>query len=59
MTLPMPVRYLEEISNHITTYFGDSFVLPEGKSSIVHVDIHVVRPNSDRPYFHLAYLRDG
>jgi Suppressor of fused protein (SUFU) len=34
--------------------FGtDAFVLHEKKSSTVHVDLHVVRPNHSRPYFTL------
>ena len=52
--LPTPIRYLSEITEHITKYFGtDFFVLDERKSSIVHVDVHVVRPTPARPYFTL------
>jgi hypothetical protein len=54
MKVPTPIRYLTEISNHIKEYFGDnSFILHEDKSSIVHVDIHVVRPSAERPFFTL------
>lgn len=52
--LPTPIRYLSEISNHIEKRFGKgSFVLPEEKSRTVHVDLHVVPPNSDRQFFTL------
>ncbi len=52
--LPTPIRYLTEISNHIERHFGvNSFVLHEEKSTTVHVDVHVVPPDSDRPYFTL------
>src|SRR5215472_12015574 len=52
--LPTPIRYLTEISGHIQKHFGtDSFVLHEEKSATVHVDLHVVPPNPDRPYFTL------
>jgi hypothetical protein len=54
MRAPTPIRYLREITAHIEAHFGnDFFVLHEKKSSIVHVDIHVVTPNSDRPFFTL------
>ena len=53
-SLPTPIRYLTEISNHVQSHFGKtSFVLHEEKSSTVHVDVHVVPPNSNRPYFTL------
>lgn len=52
--LPTPARYLSEISNHVQNHFGStSFVLHEEKSVTVHVDVHVVPPNADRPYFTL------
>jgi hypothetical protein len=52
--VPTPIRYLPTITNHIEKYFGtDFFVLHEEKSSTVHVDTHVVRPTTDRPYFTL------
>lgn len=54
MGLPTPVRYLSEMSNHVQNHFGrTSFVLHEEKSATVHVDVHVVPPNADRPYFTL------
>jgi hypothetical protein len=50
--LPTRIRYLREISTHITKHFGpDHFVLHEIQSSTVHIDLHVVRPKSNRPYF--------
>jgi len=53
-SVPTPIRYLQDITNHIEKYFGtDFFVLHEEKSSTVHVDVHVVRPNPTRPYFTL------
>jgi len=49
-----PIRYLPTITDHIERYFGtDFFVLDEKKSSVVHVDVHVVRPTPIRPYFTL------
>jgi hypothetical protein len=52
--VPTPIRYLQTIADHIETYFGtDFFVLDEKKSSVVHVDVHVVRPIPSRPYFTL------
>jgi hypothetical protein len=54
MRVPTPIRYLREITAHIETHFGkDCFVLHEKKSSTVHVDVHVVMPNSERPFFTL------
>jgi hypothetical protein len=54
MNVPTPIRYLPTISEHILTHCGDdSFVLHEKKSSTIHVDIHVVRPNQEKPYFTL------
>lgn len=54
MGLPTPVRYLSEMSNHVQNHFGrTSFVLHEEKSATVQVDVHVVPPNADRPYFTL------
>jgi Suppressor of fused protein (SUFU) len=54
MSVPTPIRYLQEITAHIETYFGkDYFVLHERKSSTVHVDLHVVMPNPERPFFTL------
>jgi hypothetical protein len=54
MNVPVPIRYLTEITNHIRDYFGDnSFVLHEKESSTVHVDVHVVRPTAERPFFTL------
>jgi hypothetical protein len=51
---PAPIRYLTDISTHITRHFGPkSFVLHEHKSSIVHVDIHVVPPTDECPFFTL------
>jgi hypothetical protein len=56
--VPTPIRYLRTITDHIERYFGtDFFVLDEKKSSVVHVDIHVVRPTPTRPYF--ALLTSG
>jgi len=53
-SVPTPIRYLPDITNHITKYFGaDCFVLHERKSSTVHLDVHVVRPSPIRPYFTL------
>jgi hypothetical protein len=50
--LPTPIRYLKEISGNIEKHFGrGSFVLHEEKSATAHVDLHVVPPNPDRPYF--------
>jgi hypothetical protein len=52
--VPTPIRYLPTITDHIERYFGtDFFVLDEKKSSVVHVDVHVVRPTPTRPYFTL------
>ncbi|HKN76843.1 MAG TPA: suppressor of fused domain protein [Candidatus Acidoferrum sp.] len=52
--MPTPIRYLDEIDAHITRRFGkNSFVLHEEKSSTVHVDIHVVMPSPDRPFYTL------
>jgi hypothetical protein len=52
--VPTPIRYLRTITDHIERYFGtDFFVLDEKKSSVVHVDVHVVRPTPTRPYFTL------
>lgn len=52
--VPTPIRYLRTITEHIERYFGtDFFVLDEKKSSVVHVDVHVVRPTPTRPYFTL------
>jgi len=52
--VPTPIRYLQTITDHIETYFGtDFFVLDEKKSSVVHVDVHVVRPTPTRPHFTL------
>ena len=52
--VPTPIRYLPTITDHIERYFGtDFFVLDEKKSSVVHVDVHVVRPTPIRPYFTL------
>ena len=52
--VPTPIRYLPAITNHIEKYFGtDFFVLHEEKSATVHVDVHVVRPTTIRPYFTL------
>jgi hypothetical protein len=54
MNVPTPIRYLPAISEQIHAHFGDdSFVLHEATSSTVHVDLHVVRPNPQRPYFTL------
>jgi len=54
MSVPTPIRYLDEIDAHIATHFGkDSFVLHEEKSSTVHVDVHVVMPKSERPFYTL------
>ena len=52
--VPTPIRYLPTITDHIERYFGtDFFVLDEKKSSVVHVDVHVVCPTPTRPYFTL------
>jgi hypothetical protein len=52
--VPTPIRYLPTITDHIEKYFGkDFFVLDEEQSSTVHVDVHVVRPTSKRPFFTL------
>lgn len=54
MNQPTPIRHLPEIHQHIRTHFSDdSYVLHEKTSSTIHVDIHAVRPNSQRPYFTL------
>jgi Suppressor of fused protein (SUFU) len=54
MNVPTPICYPTEISHHLSEHFGDnSFVLHEDKSAIVHVDLHVVRPSVERPYFML------
>jgi hypothetical protein len=54
MRVPTPIRYLREITAHIEGHFGnDFFVLHEKKSSILHVDIHVVMPSRARPFFTL------
>jgi hypothetical protein len=54
MRVPTPIRYLREIKAHIEGHFGkDYFVLHEKKSSTVHVDVHVVVPNAERPFFTL------
>jgi Suppressor of fused protein (SUFU) len=53
-TVPTPIRYWSSITEHIKKHFGkDYFVLHEKKSSIVHIDVYVVRSNEDRPYFTL------
>jgi hypothetical protein len=49
-----PIRSLETITRHIEKYFGSEFyVLDENVSSIVHIDVHVVHPTADRPFFTL------
>jgi hypothetical protein len=50
-----PIRYLQDIKDHIKKHFGDdSFWLHEDRSSVVHVDVHVVRPSAERPFFTLT-----
>lgn len=54
MRIPAPIRYLDEVNEHIKEHFGtDFFVLHEEKSATIHVDIHVVKPTSPKPFFTL------
>jgi Suppressor of fused protein (SUFU) len=54
MRVPTPIRYLREITAHIEEHFGKGcFVLHEKKSATVHIDVHVVTPNPERPFFTL------
>ena len=45
---------MEAISRHITEHVGDpSNVFHEVVSDIVHIDVHIVAPTADRPYYTL------
>lgn len=45
----------EAIERHIQRHFGEiAFVWHEIVSDLVHIDVHVVEPNPERPYFTLV-----
>jgi hypothetical protein len=51
---PAPIENLGLITDHISRFFGDNFfVWHEKVSHLVHIDVHVVRPTSARPFFGL------
>ena len=46
---------IEAVERHITEHLpGESSVLHEILSDLVHVDVHVVKPTNDRPYYTLV-----
>ena len=45
---------IEAVEKHIESHFGgETTVLHEIMSDLVHVDVHIVHPTDDRPYFTL------
>jgi Suppressor of fused protein (SUFU) len=53
-TPPAKIRYLHEITTHITKHLGEiSIVFHEEVSDVVHVDVHHVKPNARNPYHRL------
>ena len=48
-------RVIEAVSKHIEKHIGEvAFVLHEEDSPHIHVDVHVVGPSSQRPYYVLV-----
>lgn len=46
---------LEQISSHITAHLGPvDFVLHELVSDTVHIDVHIVKPTADYPWYRLV-----
>ena len=51
---PAPIQNLRVVTDHIQKYFGlNFFTLHEEKSTVVHLDVHVVLPSAPRPYYTL------
>ncbi|NRA68768.1 MAG: suppressor of fused domain protein [Pseudobacteriovorax sp.] len=52
---PKGEESIQEISDHIETYIGEvNFVYHELLSDTVHIDVHMVFPKPDKPYYSLV-----
>ena len=51
-----PAKYLEAIDKHLEEHFGDKYnnVFDEIKSHLVHIDVHIIEPTHDRPFYLLV-----
>jgi hypothetical protein len=46
-------KNIDEITDHIERYFGDGTVFHEIVSDYVHIDVHIVKPTDEKPYYTL------